>query len=271
MSKRIQGVVAGVLATVLLFVGVAAAASIAETINVTYRNIKIVIDGEELIPKDVNGNIVEPFIYEGTTYLPVRAVSQALDKEVGWNASTNTVNINSDASGESDIEQDSITKMIKSIENRDVIDEALLASIDNAELVVMLKRYNELTSYLFGVFFVRAAQTIVNVTIYGFDFSGGVDFSGEWHQRPPSYPFPPEAIAEATWRIAKHTLYADARQRIENDPYFVPVLDKEGGGSAGMWPQFVHNFYSEQPELSEAFAEYKDLVEKVIVKLREIE
>ena len=273
MSKRIQGAVAGVLAAILLFGGVAAAVSMTETINVTYRNIRILIDGEELVTKDANGNSIEPFIYRGTTYLPVRAVSQALDREVRWNASTNSVYINSNAPGESGVEQDSVTQMIRSAENREVIDEALFASIsDDQQLVVMLNRYNELTSYLFGVFFMRAAQTIVGVTVYGFGFTDDVvDFSDESLQRPPSYPFPPEAIAEATWRIAKHTLYADAVQRIENDPYFAPVLDKEGGGSYGMWPLYVHNFYNEKPELSAAFTEYKVLVENVIIKLRELE
>ena len=47
-----------------------------------YDNIKIFMDGEEVTPKDGNGQSVEPFIYNGTTYLPVRAVSNAIGKEV---------------------------------------------------------------------------------------------------------------------------------------------------------------------------------------------
>ena len=34
---------------------------------------------------------MEPFIYEGTTYLPVRAVSEALGKNVSWDSETKTV------------------------------------------------------------------------------------------------------------------------------------------------------------------------------------
>ncbi len=59
--------------------------------NVTYRDIKIVVDGNEIIPTDANGNPVEPFIIDGTTYLPVRAVANAFGKEVGWDDATNTV------------------------------------------------------------------------------------------------------------------------------------------------------------------------------------
>ncbi len=49
-----------------------------------YDNIKIFMDGEEVTPKDGNGQSVGSFIYNGTTYLPVRAVSNAIGKEVSW-------------------------------------------------------------------------------------------------------------------------------------------------------------------------------------------
>jgi len=99
MSKRIQVVVIGVIATVLLFGSVAAAASRTESISVIFRDIKIVIDGEEFIPEDINGNTVEPFIHNGTTYLPVRAVGQALDREVTWDSNANTVHIDRKSPG----------------------------------------------------------------------------------------------------------------------------------------------------------------------------
>lgn len=40
------------------------------------------MDGELVEPKDANGQTVEPFVYNGTTYLPVRAVSNAIGKDV---------------------------------------------------------------------------------------------------------------------------------------------------------------------------------------------
>lgn len=95
MGKRLQGIVIGVLATVLLLSGVTSAASRTETINVTFRGIRIVVDGMEYSAKDSDGNSIEPFIYNGTTYLPVRAVSQALDRRVVWDGSTSTVFIDS--------------------------------------------------------------------------------------------------------------------------------------------------------------------------------
>lgn len=40
---------------------------------------------QQFIPKDVNGNTVTPFITNGTTYLPVRAVSQIFGATIDWN------------------------------------------------------------------------------------------------------------------------------------------------------------------------------------------
>jgi len=91
--KRLQGIGIGLLVAVLLFGGVAAATSGTENISVTYRDIRLVINGRELIPKDSNGNIVEPFTYKGTTFLPVRAVSEALGWPVNWDGGSSTVYI----------------------------------------------------------------------------------------------------------------------------------------------------------------------------------
>lgn len=91
MKKRLQGLIAGVLIGGMLTSGMVFAKNIQETIDAVYMNVKLVIDGEEIIPKDVNGNIVEPFIYNGTTYLPVRAIGEAFNKDVHWDGETATV------------------------------------------------------------------------------------------------------------------------------------------------------------------------------------
>jgi len=69
------------------------AQSLSKTIDILYKDIKIYVDGNLIIPKDAAGRIVEPFIYEGTTYLPVRAISEALGKTVEWDGTTNSVYI----------------------------------------------------------------------------------------------------------------------------------------------------------------------------------
>lgn len=60
-------------------------------ITVTYDNVKVVVDGRQVqFGKDSKGKQIEPFIYNGTTYLPLRAVAEALGKEVQWDKNTNT-------------------------------------------------------------------------------------------------------------------------------------------------------------------------------------
>ena len=84
------------LATLCLCAGLVggsalAAGKIYKNITVQYDNIKLVIDGVTITPKDANGSTVEPFIYNGTTYLPVRAVGNALGKQVSWDGKIKTV------------------------------------------------------------------------------------------------------------------------------------------------------------------------------------
>lgn len=65
----------------------------AKTMTIYYNNIKLLIDGKEFTPKDPNGNVVEPFTFNGTTYVPLRAVAEAFGKDVGWDSVTATVTI----------------------------------------------------------------------------------------------------------------------------------------------------------------------------------
>ncbi|MBR3059760.1 MAG: copper amine oxidase N-terminal domain-containing protein [Oscillospiraceae bacterium] len=52
---------------------------------------KIVIDGETLAAKDVNGNPVDAVIYKGTTYVPVRSMAEAFGATVEWDQDSRTV------------------------------------------------------------------------------------------------------------------------------------------------------------------------------------
>ncbi len=92
MKKEIKGFVVGVITTTLVSTAVFAAPA-AKSITAFYNGIKIYVDGDKITPKDGNGKIVEPFIYDGTTYLPVRAVSEALGKQVSWDGNSNSVYI----------------------------------------------------------------------------------------------------------------------------------------------------------------------------------
>lgn len=95
MLKQTRGFISGFITCVLLSVLImnVFATPIEKVITAKYNNIKIYVDGNKIDPKDANGNTVEPFIYNGTTYLPVRAVGQAFGKSVEWDGKTSTVYI----------------------------------------------------------------------------------------------------------------------------------------------------------------------------------
>lgn len=55
------------------------------------EGISIEIDGSTLNPTDVNGASVPPFVENGTTYVPVRAIAEAFSLSISWQQDTKTV------------------------------------------------------------------------------------------------------------------------------------------------------------------------------------
>ena len=94
MKKFISGIVVGALICSTATVAMASTGS--KSITATYRDIKVSVNNTLAELTDANGNKVEPFIYNGTTYLPVRAVATALGQQVSWDSSTSTVYIGGD-------------------------------------------------------------------------------------------------------------------------------------------------------------------------------
>lgn len=84
---------AGMLAGLMIAstVGTAGAVTAKVQKELEYRDISVSLDGVKLDLKDAKGNPVEPFMFDGTNYLPVRALSEALGLNVAWDGSTNTV------------------------------------------------------------------------------------------------------------------------------------------------------------------------------------
>ncbi|CAH1190505.1 MULTISPECIES: stalk domain-containing protein [Paenibacillus] len=94
-NNTFKGIIIGASATLLLTSGIAYAADypFSKKLTAVYNNIKVIVDGVAITPKDANGNTIEPFIVDGTTYLPIRGISSALGKDVSWDRTTATVSI----------------------------------------------------------------------------------------------------------------------------------------------------------------------------------
>lgn len=95
---NLKSFVLGVLSTVMVLgLALPAAATVGtKTAVLYYNNIKIRLNGQEIVARDANGNAVEPFIIDGTTYLSVRGVASALGLNVGWDGATQTVILGDD-------------------------------------------------------------------------------------------------------------------------------------------------------------------------------
>ena len=100
MKKRLQGLVAGVLIGATITGGVVFATTGTKTIEVLYNNIKVYKDNVLCELKDANGTVVEPFIYNGTTYMPVRGTANLAGMDVEWEGETQSVYLWDEMSGE---------------------------------------------------------------------------------------------------------------------------------------------------------------------------
>ena len=86
------------LASAILLLAVVPATIAAQASNrdvtATMRyDMTIRLDGEALTLRDANGNVVQPMMFEGTTYLPLRAIADLLGLDVGWDGATQTVSL----------------------------------------------------------------------------------------------------------------------------------------------------------------------------------
>lgn len=71
----------------------AAAISVSGAVAVSARDISVYLDNQKTYLKDANGSVVEPFIQNGTTYVPLRGVSELLGCDVEWDGSNKTIKI----------------------------------------------------------------------------------------------------------------------------------------------------------------------------------
>ena len=94
--ERLQGFIAGILVVLLLLpLGTALGAPTwsSRNISVLQGGIRVVVNGQQITPRDAQGNVVEPIIFEGTTFMPLRAISEALGYPADWNPHTTTAYI----------------------------------------------------------------------------------------------------------------------------------------------------------------------------------
>lgn len=53
--------------------------------------INYTLDGEKFVPRDMDGSVMDTIIYNGRSYVPLRAIAEAMDIAVDWEGSTSTI------------------------------------------------------------------------------------------------------------------------------------------------------------------------------------
>jgi len=70
----------------IMLISTAVGAQVKKTIEVVYNSVNITVNGNKIAADNI--------LYNGTTYVPLRAVAEALGKDVGWDQATYTASIN---------------------------------------------------------------------------------------------------------------------------------------------------------------------------------
>lgn len=126
-------------------------------------DVKITINNEEFVPKNALGEEVYPFIENGTTYLPVRAMGEAVGKEVGFDGENNAVYVGVKPAAK-DAERNPIVKIDDRIFFEE--DEKFYGSINTMEMTVKMQKIaktlyseSEIENYIKNVYaFLEATE-----------------------------------------------------------------------------------------------------------------
>ena len=93
-----------IVTTVMLVGFIAGATASSGIIKITAdinTNINYILNGDKFIPKDADGSRMDTIIYKGRSYVPLRAIANALDVPVNWDDKTSTIIL-----GENDVSEE---------------------------------------------------------------------------------------------------------------------------------------------------------------------
>ena len=122
MQRRMKKRLAFFLTLVMLLscAGGAWAANV-ETVTAQLRpDFTIIIDGSERLFYTSAGEEVYPILYNGTTYLPLRAIGEVMGKNVNWDQATKTITLYGTRSDRTDVYKRQANGWAMLFSNRDI-------------------------------------------------------------------------------------------------------------------------------------------------------
>lgn len=90
-SSRVLSILLAVCLTAAIAIPVLADGN--STLAEIFRGVTVYVDGTKVEPKNAEGGPADPFIVDNSTYLPARAISDALGAEISWDEATYNVYI----------------------------------------------------------------------------------------------------------------------------------------------------------------------------------
>lgn len=97
MKNKLLSFLSGAL-VMLMLIGLPVSALAANgTIRIEGNPINVLVNGEVFQPKDAKGNDALVFVYNGTTYAPLRALAEAYGLEVGYDSTRNLATVSQPA------------------------------------------------------------------------------------------------------------------------------------------------------------------------------
>lgn len=93
MKRRLPSFFAGMLTMLLICSLTVSALAISGRMTLEVEPINVMVNGEVFQPKDGLGRDVPVFVYNGTTYAPLRALAEAYGLEVGYDKAQNLATV----------------------------------------------------------------------------------------------------------------------------------------------------------------------------------
>ena len=91
LKKRILCLIISAVMMLGFIAGAAASSGIMKITAEINANISYRLNGDKFIPRDVDGSKMDTIIYNGRSYVPLRAVADALNVPVDWDGKTSTI------------------------------------------------------------------------------------------------------------------------------------------------------------------------------------
>ncbi len=97
MKGKFVSFLASMIAALMLAALPVTALAATGALTIEINPIKVLVNGEVFQPKDVNGNDVMVFTYNGTTYAPLRALAEAYGLVVGYDSKNHIATVDKPA------------------------------------------------------------------------------------------------------------------------------------------------------------------------------